>query len=108
MCAFVSRPTPRHRKNGTCRVAGSNAWLIDVAHGKEKVSADLRYKAIMAVHERVYGRPAQNVSVDIALKRAVESKAPVEQLRILRDMRSALNDHLATAPVIEIEADTAE
>lgn len=64
-------------------------WLIDLALGRvKKASPDLRLKACAMVHERGYGKPAQNITVDIALKRAVEGHDPVEQLRILRDMRS--------------------
>jgi hypothetical protein len=80
-------------------------WLIDVAHGRETkgITADLRFKCCVAVTERAYGRPPQNISLDIALKRAIERNDPAEQLRILRDMRSAWVDHLAASPVIELE-----
>jgi hypothetical protein len=79
-------------------------WVIDLAHGKVKgkgVTPDLRLKACAMVHERAFGRAPQNISVDIALKRAIEGKDPAEQLRILRDMRSA---YVAEAPAIQIES----
>ena len=64
-------------------------WLIDLALGRVKgVSHDTRLKAVAMLHERGYGKPAQIISVDIALRRAVEDRDPVEQLRILQDMRS--------------------
>ena len=64
-------------------------WLIDLAHGKVKgVSHDTRLKAVAMLHERAFGRPAQIISIDIALRRAIEGRDPVEQLRILQDMRS--------------------
>jgi hypothetical protein len=37
-------------------------------------------KCALAVHERAYGRPAQNISLDIALKLAVEGRDPQEQV----------------------------
>jgi hypothetical protein len=47
--------------------------MLDVAQGKVKVSPDLRYMPCIAVHDRAYGRSAQNISVDIALKKASEA-----------------------------------
>lgn len=63
-------------------------------------------EAILTFHERAYGRPAQHISVDIALKRAVEGHDPAEQLRILQDMRSHYVAQLE-AP-IEITAEVLE
>lgn len=77
-------------------------WMIGVATGKIKgISADLRVKVGLAVHERAYGRPPAIVAVDVALRRAVESSDPAEQLRILRDMRAAYIAEVAqlAAPV---------
>ena len=68
---------------------GAMQWLIDLALGKVKgASIDHRMKAVAMLHERGYGKPAQIISIDIALRRAIEGRDPVEQLRILQDMRS--------------------
>lgn len=64
-------------------------WILQAAHGEVEVSPDLRFKACQAVIERGFGKPEQNVSVDIALRKAVEGKDPIEQLRILREMHSS-------------------
>jgi hypothetical protein len=57
----------------------------NLALGKvKKASPDLRLKAALAVHERAYGRPAQNICLDIALKRAIEDKDPAEQRAFCR------------------------
>ncbi len=82
-------------------------WLIDVAHGKVKGgSHDTPLKAAAMLHERGYGKPAQNITIDIALKRAIVGHNPVEQLRILQDMRSRYVAQLE-AP-IEINAEVLE
>jgi hypothetical protein len=85
-------------------------FFIDLALGRDKrASLDLRFKAGVAIHERGYGKPAQNISVDVALKRAIEDKDPDTQLRLLQDMRAA---YLAAPPppiVAEVlEAEEAE
>jgi hypothetical protein len=86
---------------------GAMQWLIDLAHGKVKgASIDHRIKAVAMLHERAYGKPAQIISIDIALKRAIEGHDPVEQLRILQDMRSRYVAQLE-AP-IEITAEVLE
>jgi hypothetical protein len=56
-----------------------------------------------------YGKPSQMISIDIALRRAVEGRDPAEQLRILQDMRSRYVAQLEapieiTAEVLEVSA----
>jgi hypothetical protein len=70
----------------------------------KEASKDLRFRAVLALHDRAYGEPAQNVSIDIALKKAVEGKDPTEQLRILKELRQAYIDCLTKSPVLELEA----
>jgi hypothetical protein len=55
----------------------------------------------VTVLERAYGRPAQIVAVDVALRKAVEGRDPAEALRVLRDMRDNWVAQLS-APVIEM------
>jgi hypothetical protein len=47
------------------------------------------------LHDRAYGRPPQVVSVDIALRKAVENLDPAEQLRVLQDMRASASPRLS-------------
>jgi hypothetical protein len=62
-----------------------------------------RMAAANSLLDRGHGRPEQNISVDVALRRAVEDKNPAEQLRILRDMRANWVQHLSSGPVIDLE-----
>jgi hypothetical protein len=84
------------------------AWLIELASGRIKgATIDQRMKAWAMIHERGWGKPAQNVSVDVALKRAVESKDPIEKLKALEELRAlALQSPqmmIDLTPVVEVE-----
>jgi hypothetical protein len=80
------------------------AWILEAAHGKAKVSDDLRFKACQAVLERGFGKPEQNIAIDVALRKAVEGKDPVEQLRVLRELHSSYVEQLAP-PMVDVEAE---